>query len=97
MIKFKEAFKEVILKQLECTQPLKNKNFQVKKSQCKSLILSEIEKIEDDMLPFGYYNDGITDPEEAEENNKWSGGKDNWLIMDKKDYLEKFYKAKNWW
>ena len=45
----------------------------------------EIEKIEDDMLPFGYYSDGITDIEDKEEDIKWSSGGDHWLIFDKKD------------
>ena len=43
----------------------------------------EIEKIEDDMLPFGYYDDGSGDFEDKEEDKFWSSGKDDWLIFDK--------------
>jgi hypothetical protein len=43
----------------------------------------DIEQIEDNMLPFGYYSDGIDDFEEQEENQKWSQNGDNWLIFDK--------------
>ena len=46
---------------------------------------NEIEKIEDDMLPFGYYSDGATDMEDAEDDEKWSSGADHWLIFDKKN------------
>lgn len=45
----------------------------------------EIEKIEDDMLPFGYYVDGVNDIEDAEEDKYWSTGKDHWLIFDKQN------------
>jgi hypothetical protein len=45
----------------------------------------EIDKIEDDMLPFGYYIDGVNDIEDKEEDIKWSSGRDHWLIFDRKD------------
>jgi len=45
----------------------------------------DIEEIEDQMLPFGYYSDGVSDAEEAEEDMKWSSGNDHWLIFDRKD------------
>ena len=46
---------------------------------------NEIEKIEDDMLPFGYYNDGIEDIEDKEDDGKWSSGGDDWLIFERKN------------
>lgn len=45
----------------------------------------DIEKIEDDMLPFGYYLDGSLDVDDILEDSKWSEGDDRWLIIDKKD------------
>lgn len=45
----------------------------------------DIEKIEEDMLPFGYYDDGIGDFEDKEEDVKWSSGGDDWLIFDRRD------------
>jgi hypothetical protein len=45
----------------------------------------EIDKIEDDMLPFGYYIDGVNDIEDKEEDIKWSSGGDHWLIFDRKN------------
>lgn len=46
----------------------------------------EIEKIEDDLLPFGYYDDGSEDISIQEEEDNWTGdGVDRWLIQDKKD------------
>jgi hypothetical protein len=45
----------------------------------------EIEKIEDDLLPFGYYFDGVQSIEEQKEDLSWSSENDNWLIFDKKD------------
>ncbi len=46
----------------------------------------DIEKIEEDMLPFGYYNDGIEDFEEKEEDEKWSNDGDNWIITSKQQF-----------
>lgn len=49
----------------------------------------EIEKIEDDMLPFGYYIDGTGEDITVEEDD-WTGDSDDrWLITEKKD-------MKNW-
>lgn len=45
----------------------------------------EIEKIEDDLLPFGYYFDGVDSVEEQKEDIAWSSDNDNWLIFEKKD------------
>ena len=46
----------------------------------------EIEKIEDDLLPFGYYDDGSENISIQEEEDNWTGdGVDRWLIQDKKD------------
>lgn len=45
----------------------------------------EIEKIEDDLLPFGYYFDGVQSIEEQKEDLSWSSENDNWLIFEKKD------------
>jgi hypothetical protein len=45
----------------------------------------EIENIEDDMLPFGYFTDGSDDIEDAEEDKYWTSGKDHWLIFDKQN------------
>ena len=46
----------------------------------------EIEKIEDDLLPFGYYDDGSENISIQEEEDDWTGdGVDRWLIQDKKD------------
>jgi hypothetical protein len=45
----------------------------------------DIEKIEDDMLPFGYYLDGSLDVDDILEDSKWSEEDDRWLIIDKKD------------
>ena len=47
----------------------------------------DIEKIEDDMLPFGYYVDGVEDIEEKEEDEfkwNWNGG-EKWIIHSKQD------------
>jgi len=46
---------------------------------------NDIEEIEDSMLPFGYFNDGTMDAEDAEEDVKWSSGNDHWLIFDRKN------------
>jgi hypothetical protein len=46
----------------------------------------DIEEIESDMLPFGYYNDGNTDIEDEEEEYKWSSGGENWFITSKKEF-----------
>lgn len=46
----------------------------------------DIEKIEEDMLPFGYYLDGIEDFEDEAEDKKWGMSSENWLITDKKNY-----------
>jgi hypothetical protein len=46
----------------------------------------EIEKIEDDLLPFGYYDDGSNDQPTETEEEEWTGDSgDRWLIRDKKD------------
>lgn len=46
----------------------------------------EIEKIEDDLLPFGYYDDGLTEQSVVEEEDEWTGdGNDRWLIREKTD------------
>ena len=46
---------------------------------------NEIEKIEDDMLPFGYFSDGFSEDIEQEQD-EWSQGSDEkWLIKEKKD------------
>lgn len=45
----------------------------------------EIEKIEDDLLPFGYYFDGANSVEEKNEDLRWDTDNDKWLILDKKD------------
>lgn len=51
---------------------------------------NEIEKIEDDMLPFGYYDDGMSEQPVMEEEAEWTGdSSDKWLITDRKD-------MKNW-
>lgn len=44
----------------------------------------DIEKIEEDMLPFGYYLDGLEDFEDMEEDSKWSSDQDEWIIISKK-------------
>lgn len=57
----------------------------------------EIEKIEDDMLPFGYYDDGSKDSEDidATDEDEWSGNNpDRWLILDKKN-IKKMFKINN--
>ena len=46
----------------------------------------DIEKIEEDMLPFGYFLDGIEDFEDEVEDKKWGMSSENWLITDKKNY-----------
>ena len=43
----------------------------------------DIDQVEDNMLPFGYYSDGMVDIEDIEEDSKWSTNGDNWLIFDK--------------
>ena len=43
----------------------------------------DIDQVEDNMLPFGYYSDGMVDIEDVEEDSKWSTNGDNWLIFDK--------------
>jgi hypothetical protein len=45
----------------------------------------EIEKIEDDMLPFGYFDDGSGDIEDREEDVKWGSSKESWIITSKND------------
>jgi len=44
---------------------------------------NEIEKIEDDMLPFGYFNDGSDDIEDKQEDMYWGSEKENWIITSK--------------
>ena len=53
-----------------------------------------IEEIEDDMLPFGYYNDANSDMEDAEEDIKWSTRSENWLIVDKQNVSERWDRYK---
>jgi hypothetical protein len=43
----------------------------------------EIEKIEDDMLPFGYFDDGIEDIEDKQEDIYWGSENDPWIITSK--------------
>jgi hypothetical protein len=46
----------------------------------------DIEKIEDEMLPFGYYVDGTSDSDESPEEFKWNwNGGEEWLIHSKQD------------
>jgi len=45
----------------------------------------EIEKIEDDMLPFGYYMDGNVDPDDEEDDKLWSYGNEKWIINTKEN------------
>ncbi len=45
----------------------------------------EIEKIEDDMLPFGYYMDGNVDPGDEEDDGMWSFGNEKWIITTKEN------------
>jgi hypothetical protein len=46
----------------------------------------DIEKIEDDMLPFGYYVDGVEDVDDKQEEFKWNwNGGEEWLIHSKQD------------
>jgi hypothetical protein len=47
----------------------------------------DIEQIEDNMLPFGYYMDGIDDDGEDE---KWSNGVDDWFITERKNIVKGF-------
>lgn len=46
----------------------------------------DIEKIEEDMLPFGYFLDGIEDFEDSEEDKKWKSPNEAWLITDKQTF-----------
>jgi hypothetical protein len=51
----------------------------------------EIEKIEDDLLPFGYYDDGSDEEIGPKEEDEWTGNSgDKWLIKDKKDVKSLF-------
>lgn len=43
----------------------------------------DIEKIEEDMLPFGYYLDGSVEIDDADEDYKWSSETEDWLIISK--------------
>jgi hypothetical protein len=46
----------------------------------------EIEKIEDDLLPFGYYDDGSGEEPIQNEEEEWSGESgDRWLIRERKN------------
>jgi hypothetical protein len=46
---------------------------------------NEIEKIEDDMLPFGYFSDGFSEDIDQEQE-EWSEGSDEkWLIKERKN------------
>jgi hypothetical protein len=55
----------------------------------------DIEKIEDEMLPFGYYDDGIDNSLDKEEDAKWTTNGDNWLILDKKEFKHSLYNSFN--
>jgi hypothetical protein len=46
----------------------------------------DIEKIEEDMLPFGYYLDGTDDFDDAEEDKKWGSSDEGWHITDKQNF-----------
>lgn len=47
---------------------------------------NEIEKIEDDMLPFGYFNDGTNEEPIKIQEDEWTGESgDRWLIKEQKD------------
>jgi len=47
----------------------------------------EIEKIEDDMLPFGYYDDGLDEVPLEVDEEEWTGNaNDKWLILNKKEF-----------
>jgi hypothetical protein len=43
----------------------------------------DIEEIESDMLPFGYYIDGNTDIEDEMEDKNWKSFNENWIITSK--------------
>jgi hypothetical protein len=43
----------------------------------------DIDEIEEQMLPFGYYTDGIYDEDDIKEDKNWSKSGDDWLIFDK--------------
>ena len=45
----------------------------------------EIDKIEDDMLPFGYYQSGFEEDDENSEDVIWQSKHEKWFITDKKD------------
>lgn len=47
----------------------------------------DIEKIEDEMLPFGYYLDGNIDEDEGEENIGWADSKEKWSIISKESIM----------
>lgn len=47
---------------------------------------NEIDKIEDDMLPFGYYMDGSSDPEDDEDDGSWSGSGEDWIITSRENF-----------
>ena len=53
---------------------------------------NEIDKIEDDMLPFGYFFDGVEDEEEIKEDEMiWKSTNEDWMILEKKNIkLQKF-------
>ena len=47
---------------------------------------NEIEKIEDDMLPFGYFFDGVGDVDDDKEDDQWSDEfGEKWIIQGKKN------------
>ena len=46
----------------------------------------DIEQMEDNMLPFGYFSDGSQTEEDAEDNIKWSDGNDSWVIQDQREF-----------
>ena len=53
---------------------------------------NEIDKIGDDMLPFGYFFDGVEDEEEIKEDEMiWKSTNEDWMILEKKNIkLQKF-------
>jgi Terminase large subunit, T4likevirus-type, N-terminal/Terminase RNaseH-like domain len=46
----------------------------------------EIDKIEDDMLPFGYYQSGIEEDDESDQEINWASKHEKWIITDKQDF-----------
>lgn len=46
----------------------------------------DIEQMEDNMLPFGFFSDASMSQEDEDENIQWSGGGDKWLIYDQREF-----------